>query len=101
MRRVVLAGILAVAVASLLGLGWWRYHPRAAQDFAGSSSCRGCHPSFYQRWSTSHHGLAMQPFTAEFARRELTWTTGPIRSGSSIYLAVDGSIEERSAGGTH
>ena len=54
---------------------------RAGQNFAGSSSCRGCHPDFYQRWSTSHHGLAMQPFTAELAR-QITW-----KSNHPVYAA--------------
>ena len=47
----------------------------------------------------------MQPFTAEFARRELTWSASPIRSGDSVYLTGfsgrDGWIEERSPSGTH
>jgi tetratricopeptide (TPR) repeat protein len=37
----------------------------------GSVSCRDCHEKFYSLWSTSYHGLAMQPFTAELARKEL------------------------------
>ena len=37
----------------------------------GSVSCRDCHEKFYKPWSTSYHGLAMQPFTAELARKEL------------------------------
>jgi len=102
MRRTVLAGFLAAA--TLLPWGWCRYHPRRQQDFAGSSSCRGCHPDFYRRWSTSHHGLAMQPFTAEFARHELTWNAAAVHSGSSVYAAgfADGQgwIEERSPSGT-
>ena len=32
----------------------------------GSSQCKTCHPAFYKKWSTSHHGLAMQPFTRSF-----------------------------------
>jgi tetratricopeptide (TPR) repeat protein len=103
MRRAVLVAILAGA--SLLGWGWWRYHARAGERFAGSSSCRDCHSSFYQLWSTSHHGLAMQAFTAEFARRELTWTSAPIRSGNSIYVPAFadnlGWVEERSPAGTY
>ncbi len=35
----------------------------ASQDYAGSSSCRECHERFYELWSTSHHGTAMQPFS--------------------------------------
>lgn len=42
------------------------------KGLAGSASCRSCHEKFYQLWSTSHHGLAMQPYTAEFARLKLT-----------------------------
>ena len=37
----------------------------------GSVSCRDCHEKFYKLWSTSYHGLAMQPFTPELARKEL------------------------------
>ncbi len=40
--------------------------------YAGSSSCRECHEKFYKLWSTSMHGLAMQPYTPEFARVRLT-----------------------------
>jgi tetratricopeptide (TPR) repeat protein len=39
--------------------------------FTGSSRCRECHEQFYRLWSTSHHGLAMQPFTAQFAEKEI------------------------------
>jgi tetratricopeptide (TPR) repeat protein len=39
--------------------------------YAGSSSCRECHEKFYQLWSTSMHGLAMQPYTPEFAKAKL------------------------------
>jgi hypothetical protein len=39
--------------------------------YAGSSSCRECHERFYQLWSTSMHGLAMQPYTPEFAKARL------------------------------
>jgi hypothetical protein len=40
--------------------------------YAGSSSCRECHDKFYRLWSTSMHGLAMQPYTVEFAAARLT-----------------------------
>jgi hypothetical protein len=32
----------------------------ASQGYAGSESCKQCHERFYQLWSTSKHGLAMQ-----------------------------------------
>jgi tetratricopeptide (TPR) repeat protein len=40
------------------------------EGYAGSASCRSCHEEFYRKWSTSHHGRAMQIFTAELARQE-------------------------------
>jgi len=40
--------------------------------YAGSSTCLECHEKFYKLWSTSRHGLAMQPYTAEFAKASLT-----------------------------
>ncbi len=42
------------------------------KGYAGSPSCRECHEKFYELWATSHHGLAMQEFTAELDRRQLT-----------------------------
>lgn len=41
------------------------------QNYTGSQSCRKCHEKFYQLWAPSHHGLAMQPFSAYFARDNL------------------------------
>jgi tetratricopeptide (TPR) repeat protein len=40
--------------------------------FVGSKSCRDCHADFYRRWSVSHHGLAMQPYTSGFAEKSRT-----------------------------
>jgi tetratricopeptide (TPR) repeat protein len=42
-----------------------------ASPFTGSASCRDCHGPFYEKWATSHHGLAMQPFTADLASKQL------------------------------
>ncbi|GKT10988.1 hypothetical protein DSTSK_42930 [Desulforhabdus sp. TSK] len=42
-----------------------------AQSFAGSQSCRECHERFYQLWSTSFHGLAMQPYSDALAKEKL------------------------------
>ncbi len=35
-------------------------------DFSGSESCMECHEKFYQLWSPSHHGKAMEPMTAAY-----------------------------------
>jgi len=40
-------------------------------EYTGSQSCRSCHEKFYQLWSNSHHGKAMQPITASFLKTEI------------------------------
>ena len=55
------------------------------EGFAGSESCRECHDKFYQLWSTSHHGLAMQPFTSEFARTMIMPQKDGIKIGNYLY----------------
>ena len=56
--------------------------------YAGSTSCRECHEKFYQLWSTSMHGLAMQPYTPEFAEGEAHAAAGRrSRSASCKYRA--------------
>ncbi|MCX8036802.1 MAG: tetratricopeptide repeat protein [Candidatus Sumerlaeia bacterium] len=62
--------------------------PSFPPGYVGSSQCRECHEPFYELWSTSHHGLAMQPFTAEFARKNLTPQTDDIVIGPYRYRAV-------------
>ena len=60
------------------------------QGYAGSQSCRECHERFYQLWSTSKHGLAMQPYTAEFARTQLTAQQKDVVIGKTRYRAEVG-----------
>jgi len=55
------------------------------QGYAGSVSCRECHEKFYQLWSTSFHGLAMQPYSAVFAKEKLTPHQGDIAIGKEKY----------------
>lgn len=59
--------------------------------YAGSKSCIECHGKFYQLWATSRHGLAMQPYTAAFARANLTPQTKALVIGKYRYLADIGS----------
>jgi len=82
---------LISSVSSLLGQA--RPHLPARDQFAGSASCRQCHEGFYELWAPSHHGLAMQPYTAEFARTNLTASEGEIESGDSTYRAFIGAEE--------
>jgi tetratricopeptide (TPR) repeat protein len=77
----------------------------SVDSYAGSSSCRGCHETFYQLWSTSHHGLAMQPYSAALARAAKLTGSPEIAIGSATYKAelspTGGWIVERSAAGVH
>jgi tetratricopeptide (TPR) repeat protein len=77
----------------------------SSQDtgYTGSASCRKCHEKFYQLWATSHHGLAMQPYTAELAMQSLSPQPEDIVIGDYRYRAdingTTGWIIERSPGG--
>lgn len=99
---------MAAAAFGLIALGvaGWAAWPRLAvhpvpspappggarsAGLAGSESCRKCHEVFFQKWSTSFHGLAMRPYTAAFARGYLE----PMGEGLAIqgrsYRAVIGT----------
>ncbi|MGE5294198.1 MAG: tetratricopeptide repeat protein [Solirubrobacterales bacterium] len=92
MKKLVLslltAGVTAAAAAAETGS-----RPYTEGAFAGSASCRQCHELFYQLWAPSHHGSAMQPYTAEFARTNLTTPRNPIKIGGQEYLACVGPQE--------
>jgi tetratricopeptide (TPR) repeat protein len=66
-------------------------------QWAGSRSCRDCHQKFYQLWSTSFHGLAMQPYTTELARSKLTPQRAEIVAGKYRFQAdvQKGVVTER------
>jgi len=55
--------------------------------YAGSKSCIECHGKFYQLWSTSRHGLAMQPYTPEFAKANLAPQAKDLIIGKYRYRA--------------
>lgn len=40
--------------------------PLAENEFVGSETCIECHERFYELWSPSHHGKAMQPIDTKF-----------------------------------
>jgi len=67
--------------------------PTLSQEFslyAGSRSCNECHNKFYQLWASSRHGLAMQPYTPEFARSNVTPQTKDLAVGKYRYRAETG-----------
>ncbi len=79
-NRLRLVGLMLVGVLAVSGVIWlWRAgkagfllsgrRSAATNEYVGSRSCRECHERFYKLWSTSYHGLAMQPYSAELARQ--------------------------------
>jgi tetratricopeptide (TPR) repeat protein len=67
--------------------------------YVGSASCRECHEKFYTLWSTSFHGLAMQPYTAGLAKAKLTPQPADIGAGQYRFRAdlQTGVVIERTA----
>ena len=70
--------------------------------YAGSESCRQCHEKFYALWVDSRHGLAMQPYSAAFAKQNLTPQQKDIVIGESRYRAdlAKGVVSETGPEGT-
>ena len=103
MRRAgtfVIAGLLVVATGALVSLRARREHkpaptPPVAARYSGSARCRDCHVEFYRLWSTSHHGLAMQPFTPALASEQLTRQKQDIVVGDHGYRAEIGAGQVR------
>ncbi len=88
------------------GLLSWSHgdEPASAGNYSGTQSCRECHEKFYQLWAPSHHGLAMQPFTAElFQTRLSAQTIGLVIGGAEYRVEFDGKqgwISERGPNGS-
>jgi Tfp pilus assembly protein PilF len=86
--------LVAVVAVAVVGAGAETSSPPPAREsLAGSASCRQCHESFYQLWAPSRHGLAMQPYTFEFARANLQAPQDSIRIGPCEYRAYLGPEE--------
>ncbi len=70
--------------------------------FVGSKSCRDCHAKFYEQWSASKHGTAMQLYSPQFAKAELKPQATDVVIGKQSYRAeIDadqGWIRETSGG---
>jgi tetratricopeptide (TPR) repeat protein len=67
---ILLAGTFNISLAENVAIHDGKKAKKPA-GYAGSVSCRECHEKFYTLWSTSHHGLAMQPYTKTFAENNL------------------------------
>jgi tetratricopeptide (TPR) repeat protein len=83
-----LAVFLFTIILSLAG----QSHAAAEKPsaYAGSKSCRECHERFYGLWSTSFHGLAMQPYSEPLAREKLSPQKDDIIIGNMRYRAEFG-----------
>ncbi len=108
-RSSVSQAFLAALVLSVMA-GWYpqaglsagqsvdENQPKKVLDYTGTSSCRKCHEKFYKLWASSHHGLAMQPYTKELAEKRLTLQREPVVVGDYRYRADiegdDGWVQE-------
>ena len=116
--RIGLSCLLLVVGAGLAGCGKTSEKPppqaqaqaapappeaKAATAFVGSKTCRDCHEPFYHLWASSRHGLAMQPYTPGFARKEITSTKEGVVIGSRTFHAEvgpdAGRVREKTAQG--
>src|SRR3990172_4394958 len=59
-------------------------------SYVGSGSCKECNENFNELWATSRHGLAMQPYSTEFARKKLPPKKKDIKIGKFSYRAEIG-----------
>lgn len=100
-HRAWLAGLL---VALLLGTGFSVAAAAApaapqASAYTGSAGCRSCHEKFYKLWSTSFHGLSMQPYDDALGAERLTPQAEDIVVGQAAYRMRlgpgQGFLEER------
>lgn len=55
-------------------------------QYSGSASCEECHERFYKLWAPSHHGKALQPWSADLAA-SLPAHTEPIEVEGKLYQA--------------
>jgi len=106
--------VLLLVVATL---AFYRFNPdglsfrltgdgdSSSTGYSGTQSCRECHENFYQLWATSHHGLAMQPFTEELFQAKFAVQDGGLVIGNFEYrMEFDGKrawIRERGPEGNN
>jgi tetratricopeptide (TPR) repeat protein len=90
---VILAVVLLTAAALVfyrlkldgLSIRHTSYESANSTGYSGTQSCRECHEKFYKLWAPSHHGLAMQPFTAQLFQTRLTTQDNDVGIGGSGY----------------
>src|SRR5512139_2657791 len=91
MRRSVLTGFILATMflaAGIVVFSVAKCKPSPqSKGFAGSVSCLECHERFYKLWSTSFHGLAMQPYSRDLAAAKLSPQKNEIAVGKYRYRA--------------
>ncbi len=90
---VVLTICMVVMSAHLLRSDSGQAYAEDSEAYTGSASCRECHEEFHGLWGTSHHGLAMQPYTPDLAAKHLTSQTEAVEVGEASYTAHVGVNE--------
>jgi tetratricopeptide (TPR) repeat protein len=102
-----LLGAVAILLIAVITIAVWRLGRESspAPEYSGAASCRECHERFYQLWAPSHHGLAMQPFSAEFAGTQLAAQRDEVVIGDYRYrVEIEGGtgwVRESGPEGTH
>ena len=66
MSKLRLFDLLLVSVALIMVSCSQRNRGEGTGEFSGSESCIECHEKFYELWSPSHHGKAMEPINAAY-----------------------------------
>lgn len=59
-----------------------------SEEYSGSVNCRECHERFYKLWAPSHHGLAMQPITADFIQNKIRCDQDEIFMEHAYYRVI-------------
>ena len=77
--------ILLISAALLIGCDKKRAQA-PVREYAGSASCKECHEKFYKLWEPSHHGKALQPWSADLAAA-IPEHTEPIEVEGKLYQA--------------
>jgi tetratricopeptide (TPR) repeat protein len=58
-----------------------------SSGYSDPTSCQECHAKYYASWSKSFHGLAIQPYSHDFAENKLTPLIKDIKIGNNRYTA--------------
>ncbi|MCK5702013.1 MAG: hypothetical protein KAI29_12705, partial [Cyclobacteriaceae bacterium] len=90
-RTIIFSSVL-IGIAGILLLGINLLIPESPFEeqvnidgYVGSRSCRECHERFYDLWSPSHHGKAMQPMADVLLNENLQLPESAKKVGNSWY----------------